>query len=305
MPPSKKALGPRLPADDENWYINVDGFLGRNWDDILTNTKEVRFVRTFQETLACLSYAGVGDVNFWVVDGDPKIHESNVAAFQAWKDVKDLWACIYVTSFKEDAETYTYQFDTPDEDILESSFLRDLESLLHKVTGDVELAATRFREGHAEQWGAVMCKKRQEGHLCLKGLVFTRPLLTRVAAPAPIPTNGHSVAVPALRHHPPATDKAPDSANTWATESSCLILQPSPPMAHTPTPSHSLNLGQYHHRLRLAVPQTKFIKTPATSKMSWAQVARFPDSFRQRLSFKDLHVVAAWTSRQRDRASVN
>jgi hypothetical protein len=30
-PPRKKVPGPRLPADHENWYINVDGFMGRNW----------------------------------------------------------------------------------------------------------------------------------------------------------------------------------------------------------------------------------------------------------------------------------
>jgi hypothetical protein len=91
-PPGKKALGPRLPPDDENWFINVDGFLGRNWyasvflalfpwlirirDAIITNTKEVRFVRTFEDTLAYLSDAGVGDVEFWVVNGHPEIHES-------------------------------------------------------------------------------------------------------------------------------------------------------------------------------------------------------------------------------------
>jgi hypothetical protein len=91
-PPGKKALGPRLPPDDENWFINVDGFLGRNWyvsvflalfpwlirirDAIITNTKEVRFVRTFEDTLAYLSDAGVGDVKFWVVNGHPEIHES-------------------------------------------------------------------------------------------------------------------------------------------------------------------------------------------------------------------------------------
>ncbi|KAJ7797370.1 hypothetical protein B0H14DRAFT_3493781 [Mycena olivaceomarginata] len=102
-PPRKKALGPRLLPDDENWFINVDGFLGRNW--------RVRFVRTFEDTLAYLSDAGVGDVEFWVVNGHPEIHESSAAAFQAWKDAKDPWACIYMTSFKEDAETYAYQFD--------------------------------------------------------------------------------------------------------------------------------------------------------------------------------------------------
>jgi hypothetical protein len=30
-PPRKKHLGPRLPPEDEHWYINTDGFLSRNW----------------------------------------------------------------------------------------------------------------------------------------------------------------------------------------------------------------------------------------------------------------------------------
>ncbi|KAJ7799055.1 hypothetical protein B0H14DRAFT_3491998 [Mycena olivaceomarginata] len=111
-PPRKKVPGPRLPADHENWYINADGFMGRNWDHIATNTTEVHFIRTFDEALAYLSDAGVGRVSFWVVNGNPDIHESSAAAFQAWKDAKDPWASIYVTSFKEDAETYASQFDT-------------------------------------------------------------------------------------------------------------------------------------------------------------------------------------------------
>ncbi|KAF8189207.1 hypothetical protein K438DRAFT_1763949 [Mycena galopus ATCC 62051] len=112
-PTKKKHLGPRLLQDDENWYINVDGFLGRNWDDILDNTKEVRFVRTFQETLAYLGAAGVEDnVNFWVVNGDATIHRSSAAAFQAGKDAKDPWAAIFVTSHEEDAEKYAFQFDS-------------------------------------------------------------------------------------------------------------------------------------------------------------------------------------------------
>jgi hypothetical protein len=91
-PPRKKVPGPCLPPDHENWYINVDGFMGRNWyalitslycyvphlprDHIATNTKEVHFVRTFNEALEYLSDAGVGHVSFWVVNGNPDIHES-------------------------------------------------------------------------------------------------------------------------------------------------------------------------------------------------------------------------------------
>ncbi|KAJ7775864.1 hypothetical protein B0H14DRAFT_3894401 [Mycena olivaceomarginata] len=86
-------------------------------DDIIANARgpevfTVYFVRTFSEALAYLGDAGVSDnVNFWVVNGDPAVYPSSAAAFQAWKDAKDPWAGIYVTSLEADAETYALQFD--------------------------------------------------------------------------------------------------------------------------------------------------------------------------------------------------
>ncbi|KAJ7817191.1 hypothetical protein B0H14DRAFT_2602194 [Mycena olivaceomarginata] len=76
---------------------------------------EVRFVRTFQEGLAYLGVGVEDDRHFWVVNGDAMIHRSSgfsAAAFQAWKDSKDSWASIFVTSLEEDVESYDLQFDS-------------------------------------------------------------------------------------------------------------------------------------------------------------------------------------------------
>ncbi|KAF8172832.1 hypothetical protein K438DRAFT_175917 [Mycena galopus ATCC 62051] len=196
----------------------------------------------------------------------------------------------------------------------------DLQSLLHEVGGDVELAATRISEGHAEQWGAVTRKKDKKGSHASKdsfsssrgdfrggrgGARGGRGGSTRGGA-APrarggirgaAPTNGHSVAVPthspkpnAWTDAPLAADKAPDSANAWPTESSDPAWTES---VDTPTPSATpstwggttaststwtdTDVNGSTSASSLAAPQTKVVKTPATSKMSWAQIARPQD----------------------------
>ncbi|KAJ6463342.1 hypothetical protein C8R45DRAFT_1080321 [Mycena sanguinolenta] len=201
----------------------------------------------------------------------------------------------------------------------------DLQSLLHEVAGDVELAATRISEGHAEQWGAVTRKKDKKGHgpTHVSKDSFSSPRgdfrggrggarggrggSTRGGA-APrarggirgaAPTNGHTVATPthspsanAWADAPLTADKAPDSTNTWATESSDPATASNwGESVDTPTPSATpstwggttaststwADTDVNGSTSSLAAPQTKIVKTPATSKMSWAQIARPQD----------------------------
>ncbi|KAF8127820.1 hypothetical protein K438DRAFT_1789715 [Mycena galopus ATCC 62051] len=102
-PTKKKHLGPRLRKTMKTGTLmSTVSWAETGVDDILDNTKEVRFVRTFQETLAYLGAVGVeDDVNFWVR-----------GRLSSWKDAKDLWAAIFVTSHEEDAEKYAFQFDS-------------------------------------------------------------------------------------------------------------------------------------------------------------------------------------------------
>ncbi|KAJ7689514.1 hypothetical protein B0H14DRAFT_3532770, partial [Mycena olivaceomarginata] len=174
----------------------------------------------------------------------------------------------------------------------------DLQSLLHEVAGDVELAATRISEGHAEQTRFPPRAATSVADVAARAAVVVVPheaalLLALVAAPEPPPpppptaTLSPSPLTPpppnanAWADAPPATDKAPDSANAWATESS------DPPATtsnwgdsvDTPTPSATPSTWGGTTTASTwgdtdAAPQTKVVKTPATSKMSWAQIAR-------------------------------
>ncbi|KAF7320801.1 CUE domain-containing protein [Mycena chlorophos] len=182
----------------------------------------------------------------------------------------------------------------------------DLQSLLHEVGGDVELAATRISEGHAEQWGAVTRKKDKKpngpSHVSKDSLSSIRGDFrggrggarggrggsTR-GAPAPRglarggvrPTNGHHVAPHspspnAWADGPPGVDKPtdkPQETNAWGSAPDQAAWAEPADNTASATPASWGNTKE--PELNGAVPQPKATaKTPATSKMSWAQIAR-------------------------------
>ncbi|KAK7027596.1 CUE domain-containing protein [Favolaschia claudopus] len=109
--------------------------------------------------------------------------------------------------------------------------------LLHEVSGDVELAATRISEGHAEQWGAVTRKKDKKLHGpththaskdsfsssrgmrggarggrgggSARGGGAPRARGSGIRSAAPPHANGHASAAPTVREQSP-------SVNAWA-----------------------------------------------------------------------------------------
>ncbi|KAJ7222485.1 hypothetical protein GGX14DRAFT_663933 [Mycena pura] len=204
----------------------------------------------------------------------------------------------------------------------------DLQSLLQEVAGDVELAAARISEGHAEQWGAVTRKKDKKAHApahaskdsvsstrgdfrggrggarggrggSTRGGVASR---SRGSVRGAAPVNGH-----AHTHHTSTAPAQSSSSNAWAdrqtgtdkTSDSSVAWSSDPPIpalpsnwsetVETPTPSATPSSWAGTSTTSTwvgdndvngsatsspVVSPPKVSKTPATSKMSWAQIAR-------------------------------
>ncbi|KAJ7058270.1 hypothetical protein C8F01DRAFT_1060523 [Mycena amicta] len=180
----------------------------------------------------------------------------------------------------------------------------DLQSLLHEVAGDVELAATQISEGHAEQWGAVTRKKdkKPNGPTHVSSKDSTRGELRGGARGGArggrggsfrggsVPrARGGSALRPANGHHDHAH---PPSSNAWAdgppgidkpADKSLDNPEPAATSSWTDavdipsaTPASWGNTKETEvNGSALTVPHPKALaKTPATSKMSWAQIAR-------------------------------
>ncbi|KAL4262307.1 RNA polymerase II degradation factor 1 [Pleurotus pulmonarius] len=177
----------------------------------------------------------------------------------------------------------------------------DLLSLLAEVAGDVELAATRISEGHAEQWGSVTRKKEKKasipgqtkdngfssprggrggrgggrGGLSGRGSPATRG---RGGPPRGARTGTPRISSPAPEAHAEGDIKdkgapdahGPEAVNGRATGAEAPSLNgASSSKQEAPDPSAHVN-GSAAASHVLPKPT----KTPATSKMSWAQIAR-------------------------------
>ncbi|KAJ8507003.1 hypothetical protein ONZ45_g10572 [Pleurotus djamor] len=179
------------------------------------------------------------------------------------------------------------------------------------VTGDVELAATRISEGHAEQWGSVTRKKDKKapgsakeaahsstrggrggrggarGGLPGRGGASARGRggpprgapnghLGRSASPrvnSPAPPQPAAAAASHVSEPVPESDVKQNggeiSGNGWAETSSASANAWANATSES-SPPQTNGTAQHHHNVIAPKPT----KTPATSKMSWAQIAR-------------------------------
>ncbi|KAK0189668.1 hypothetical protein F5146DRAFT_1139077 [Armillaria mellea] len=158
----------------------------------------------------------------------------------------------------------------------------DLQSLLSEVNGDVEVAATRISDGHAEQWGSVTRKKEKKptpapGHTAKESFIHGSP------TPAGVPTTSTSTATD--KHDAPSvpSDGAPSA---WVDSSSSLSEAPgvstgvsTPGSAWTGASTTSTwggdtDVNGSASSVNVSPAPSKPSKIPATSKLSWAQIAR-------------------------------
>ncbi|TFK87864.1 hypothetical protein K466DRAFT_586010 [Polyporus arcularius HHB13444] len=191
----------------------------------------------------------------------------------------------------------------------------DLQSLLTETNGDVQLASTRIIEGHAEQWGSVTRKKDKKPTSTPKDSSAGRGDFRggrggRAARGGPRggaargvsargghhEVNGHrakpSTSEPASTDTPTGEAAAPAPANgdvadadpeatsawgsstptTWGGDTAAInggSPHPASAAASTSAPAPTSTPVQ-------AQAPAKVGSTPATSKLSWAQIARKP-----------------------------
>ncbi|KAF7297083.1 CUE domain-containing protein [Mycena indigotica] len=173
-----------------------------------------------------------------------------------------------------------------------------VQSLLHEVAGDVELAATRISEGHAEQWGAVTRKKDKKpnglSHPPKESASTTRTDFRGGRGGArggrggstrggTVPRARGGVRTTNGQHHITSTDNPPaiDKSVEKPPATAAVVDNPWPEQAPTsswtePSESVSATPASWGNTKEPELNDTPKVsaKTPATSKMSWAQIAR-------------------------------
>ncbi|KII90171.1 hypothetical protein PLICRDRAFT_124097 [Plicaturopsis crispa FD-325 SS-3] len=201
----------------------------------------------------------------------------------------------------------------------------DLHSVLLEVAGDVELAATRISEGHAEQWGSVTRKKDKKQPTSVPtssskegrgagaggrggrggrggpgrgGAVGTRgrgaPGGGRGGAVHPATNGRHTPSgstngtgawgspSPAVNGvAPDAASKPAEEGAPWPEETPAAAAPPAEPAPSTSESAAASAWGTTANASTWSEPEvngktsaSKPTKTPATSKLSWAQIAR-------------------------------
>ncbi|KAI0744688.1 hypothetical protein C8Q76DRAFT_700731 [Earliella scabrosa] len=192
----------------------------------------------------------------------------------------------------------------------------DLQSVLNETNGDVQLASTRIIEGHAEQWGSVTRKKDKKptstshvkdssanrergdfrggrGGRAARGGPRGGAARGASVRGAHHEVNGHrakpSVSAQAVKDTPAgdvatpttangeATDADPDAASAWTSSTPATWGDTNAVNGSTssPAPAPVATLAPAPVQAPSPAP-AKVVSTPATSKLSWAQIARKP-----------------------------
>ncbi|KAG8830800.1 hypothetical protein FRC17_004220 [Serendipita sp. 399] len=175
----------------------------------------------------------------------------------------------------------------------------DLLSLLEEVKGDVETAVARISEGHAEQWGSVKHKKdkkpphrereRDRDSHSTRGQSNSRGRGRggRSAGPSRHPKEKSSINPPSKPEQafntfdegPSTTSSLPDKV-----DSTQNVTGPDDKLAfdsvvistihYTPEPPNPSSTPRNHPRETQAPTSNTIKKSPASSGMSWAQIAK-------------------------------